>query len=793
MNKYGNIIKKTVLCLFVCFLILIEFPPSVAVYAENLKFYNYTTKSNVNYTGTQVIYKLNERELPLTYPGIIISGIALADYEELFVRELGLDGHINGNVITISDGTTVLELTLGSKQAIVNGKKTSISVAPIKLGFGDTVKYYVPTNFVSETFGFRYIWVSKDSTAKITKVLPLSVNGQEVDYNKAFYSIGYENQSIPLELPILYYNGFIMAPAETVFKAAGCLYEKTEQTICITKGDITLTFELNSKTAYANGKKIIVGAEPLHIINRNTNAEYDYVSLEFAAELLGFELSLNEKDFLYNLSESELTGNAELHPLVPTPTAVPTVTPESESEVDIEVNPVQKFIFEDQEPLSYYFDWSAPEEAETNAEQRYINKVTAYSLEQADVVELYGVTRADINDFMDNGLLVIELKNILTTIETQYYADYSSSRLLYAILTGLYDNTKLFFMPHADAEWYFVEKENKVQLYFVSKEINEEDLFITVIPTPTPSPIPTPLPTPAPEVKALYPEDVFILPVPETVTNSQIQNQDDYLKRQFQISITGNHTEFYQNIEAINPYYLVEDYFVSYDGKQNVTTITFATKIICGYQYSLENGYLAITIGRPSEIYSKIVVLDAGHGGKDPGATKNGYKEKDISFTILNNYTKKLFENSDIKVYFTRETDVLIDLYDRADFTSEVGADLFLSLHLNANNSTAVKGTEVYYSADNNKTTTSGLNSYLFAKHMVDNLSKTMSTKNRGALKSEFVVVKYNTVPAVLVELGYMTNTEDLAKLTNKTYQQKAAETIYRSVLEIFEQYPASR
>jgi len=169
------------------------------------------------------------------------------------------------------------------------------------------------------------------------------------------------------------------------------------------------------------------------------------------------------------------------------------------------------------------------------------------------------------------------------------------------------------------------------------------------------------------------------------------------------------------------------------------------------------------------------------------------YLEKDLNFTILNTYTKDIFALSDIKVYFTRETDVKIDLYERAAFASKINADMFISLHMNANNSSSVKGTEVFYSAENNNTSVTGFNSALLAKTLANNISAEISTKNRGASKSDFVVVKYNTVPAVLIELGYMTNKSDLAKLTDKTYQQKAAKTIYQCVEDIFELYPVKR
>ena len=134
-----------------------------------------------------------------------------------------------------------------------------------------------------------------------------------------------------------------------------------------------------------------------------------------------------------------------------------------------------------------------------------------------------------------------------------------------------------------------------------------------------------------------------------------------------------------------------------------------------------------------------------------------------------------------------------MDLYTRAGFAKEIGADLFISLHSNANNSSSVTGTQVFYSNDNNVTLKSGLNSSKLAKSLVDNLSSVMNTKNRGISSSEFVVVKYNTVPAVLIELGFMTNPTELSKLTDATYQKKVGDAIFNTVTEIFKTYPTGR
>ena len=112
---------------------------------------------------------------------------------------------------------------------------------------------------------------------------------------------------------------------------------------------------------------------------------------------------------------------------------------------------------------------------------------------------------------------------------------------------------------------------------------------------------------------------------------------------------------------------------------------------------------------------------------------------------------------------------------------------------MNANNSTKANGTEIFYSSYNNDMNDSGLCSTRLAKTLAENISYFMETKNRGVSNSEFVVVKYNTVPAVLIELAFMTNQADLAKITDPEYQLKAAIAIYLSVVEIFELFPTGR
>lgn len=354
-------------------------------------------------------------------------------------------------------------------------------------------------------------------------------------------------------------------------------------------------------------------------------------------------------------------------------------------------------------------------------------------------------------------------------MDTCFFSDDEAPHLTYAFIAEINGTIKLYFIVPIEDNWTILDTKDGVRVYFYHSDYSEEDLKTYS--------------------QSRYPDDKLLIPMDESVDLLSIYDEDVYWENRFSIKIKGNWEEYYKEHQIINPYYGISVSKIRYDIVNNLTIITFDTKYICSYSYSMDNGYLVVTIGKPGEIYSKVVLFDAGHGGIDSGAAKNGVKEKDINFKIINTYVSDLFKDSDIKVYFTRKTDVKVDLYERAALASKIGADMFISLHLNSNNSTSINGTEVYYSKDNNTASASGFNSYRLAKELVDDLSAALGSKKRGVKENNFVVVKYNTVPAVLIELGYMTNQTEFSKLTDTAYQKKTAQTIYQTVTRLFETY----
>ena len=97
----------------------------------------------------------------------------------------------------------------------------------------------------------------------------------------------------------------------------------------------------------------------------------------------------------------------------------------------------------------------------------------------------------------------------------------------------------------------------------------------------------------------------------------------------------------------------------------------------------------------PPNLDEFVVVLDAGHGGKDPGNMGNGYKEKDIALSIILKIGAELEKYENIKVVYTRKSDVFVELFERGRIANEANADLFVSVHCNSHNSQA-SGTETF-------------------------------------------------------------------------------------------------
>ena len=219
-----------------------------------------------------------------------------------------------------------------------------------------------------------------------------------------------------------------------------------------------------------------------------------------------------------------------------------------------------------------------------------------------------------------------------------------------------------------------------------------------------------------------------------------------------------------------------------------------------------------------------VVVLDAGHGGKDPGRpTSYGYKEKDIVLDIVLQVGKNLESVEDILVVYTRKSDIFLELRERASIANKVDADLFVSIHCNAHDSQA-HGTETFvlglnrndsnfkiaqeeneviFLEENYEKNYEGFNpsspesfigltllqedyldqSILLATTIQTNFTEKLKRKNRGVKQAGFWVLHNTYMPSVLIETGFITNKKEGDYLNSKRGKQEVSKSISDAII----------
>jgi N-acetylmuramoyl-L-alanine amidase len=197
--------------------------------------------------------------------------------------------------------------------------------------------------------------------------------------------------------------------------------------------------------------------------------------------------------------------------------------------------------------------------------------------------------------------------------------------------------------------------------------------------------------------------------------------------------------------------------------------------------------YYYIDLKKPREVYDKILVIDAGHGGKDAGALSNedGFYEKDINLDIAL-HLKELLDQENIKVYYTRLSDDKVFLRPRVELANVVDCDFFISIHCNASTVSVPNGTEVlYYNREFD-----GIRSKDLAEICLDELAKKIPLVKRGLIEkkdNEIFILNNATVPAVIIEVGYMTNNNDIEYLSKSTNRRAVAQGIYNAIIKAYD------
>jgi len=231
----------------------------------------------------------------------------------------------------------------------------------------------------------------------------------------------------------------------------------------------------------------------------------------------------------------------------------------------------------------------------------------------------------------------------------------------------------------------------------------------------------------------------------------------------------------------------------------------------------------AFAIQRNDPVKPFIVVLDAGHGGKDSGNRGNGFYEKDIVLDVTLQVGKILEKNPDIKVVYTRKTDVFIELYDRGPIANKIDADIFVSIHCDSHNTqaygagtfvmgvdksgknleTAKKENEVIFLEDNYEEKYAGFDptspesligltliqeeyldqSIMLAGLIQNNMVNNLKRKDRSVRSAPFWVLHSSYMPSVLIELGFLTNNSEGPYINSKKGRKELAQEIAKGII----------
>lgn len=170
----------------------------------------------------------------------------------------------------------------------------------------------------------------------------------------------------------------------------------------------------------------------------------------------------------------------------------------------------------------------------------------------------------------------------------------------------------------------------------------------------------------------------------------------------------------------------------------------------------------------------KNVVLDAGHGGTDYGAMRAGINEKDINLDVVLK-TQAILKSKGVNVYLSRSTDVFVPLSQRTAYTESVSPQLFVSVHVNACSKPEIYGIETHYYHDN---------SLELANVLHSKLVNNVDSKDRGIFKSKFYVINHTTVPAVLLEIGFISNDNERNELVSEKRKQQTAKAIAEGIIK---------
>ena len=693
----------------------------------------------------KVIFSIEDIELNTAkLPGVYVGKTLMGPARSLFLSD-SMEGSFtlskSKKSATISFGDNNLILTLGSKNAELNGAQVKLEKAPdfIKLNFSNKNEVYIPMESICELFDIDI------ETSGNVSTLSLPDDDEDVE------DVGDDENSKPTPEPT-------PEPSNEA--------EQPLQPFVANKLPFSWKSKVNPATAFnavqsLNGKNTSAGSSIADIVNLSGNQadNFDTYTITSTEGFSGIKGNMANNQLTVSLDNVSSNGGQSYTSNIRTVNYINTTYNAASNSSNISFGLADGVVG---------YDMSLSKDGKSLNVKIYKNTITEIKGSYNKGVYTFTFTGLAPLSVNDNGSSDsnqnLAIPNIIDTIGSGSYVDNTGSALsMFSYFSNGIAGASLSVNKTSRLTYYTSQSGNTLTITFSQAS------------------------TPANVVGAT-------IALPSGLDTSEIEDEDNYFSGNFTITLPGDLRSHFNSKPIKYDANKVSNVNISLNDSGD-TVLTFYTTKLYAYRLTVSKSQIKVAIDRAKNLYSKVVVIDPGHGGHDDGTTSQNkiYKEKNVVLSIGYTYFRNYLNDEDLKVYWTRKGDTYPTLYERAAFPKKVDADIFISVHMNSFPKATPKGTEVFYSTRNNILQPNGLSSYTMASMFLKNITSTFSTFNRGVKTAAYVVTNMNTVPAVLLEYGFLSNEDDLAKFSKLENQDKAAEVLYDTIEEIFDNYPTGR
>lgn len=758
---------KRVIALFLISLLIMTQLSNLAFAGEARKGFSieYNGKT-ISYTSKVVTLNIDGKEVTTgEMPAIIIDGRTLVPAREVFESD-SINAKVEWNQknqeVYISYKDKYIVLKVGSKTAYVNNKAIALDV-PANL-IRDTSqknpKTMIPLRFVTENLGYGIDWNQSTYTAKISSpgaatpkptptptptpiptATPKPIDGNQDQFDE-LNSNG-ANRQLPTELK----------DNKVIFNSSGSSNEATTSNI-ISQNNSEVS--INSVTYDKNSRSFkIVASGPISSVEKSTwDGKYivDIINAKYGLD--------NNLSYKFTYADNPITKQVR-----------------SSQQEDREGTKVLRVVFDLVDPnASYELSISQDRKILTlKMLESTLEKVELGQNNKGDYILLTGSSAPNVTAFRlsNPSRMVFDLKNMVTLVGNQSQNNVLGQYVT-AIRTAPFDSTTTRVVVETDgqADYEITKLDGKTTMIQLV-EPGYKNISYENYDTPT----------------------ITLESIATKISLEGVTYEDRYMKKEYVINLPGN----YEDVFGSGDIHIDDNIISNIEIKKNSsgnTSLVIHEKGIYVFRLEADEQNVYIKAYKPKQIYSKIVVIDFGHGGEDPGAVNSTnksktYKEKDINLAIGTYLKGYLDADSSIKVYYTRLDDSTVDLKTRTPFANDVEADILISIHNNSAVSSSANGTLTLYFKDAD---VPGLNSKELATIVHDNVIQATGLENQGIRADNgLFILRTSSMPSIILEVGFISNSKDLLVITDPAVQQKVAKAIYDSILEVFEEYPTGR